>query len=53
MKVDLVDRINDEFDEFQEELMIRNKKLKLLVGYDIDDDVISLLNEIKDKGVIF
>ena len=49
---DIVDRINDDFDEFQEELLVRNKKLRLLVSYDIDDDIMSLLSDINKKEVI-
>ena len=52
MLVDRVDMINDEFDEFQEELLVRNKKLRLLVSYDIDDDIMSLLSDINKKEVI-
>ena len=49
---DIVDKINDDFDEFQEELLVRNKKLRLLVSYDIDDDIMSLLSDINKKEVI-
>lgn len=52
MLVDRVDMINGEFDEFQEELVIRNKKLRLLVSYDIDDDIMSLLSDIRGKGLM-
>ena len=49
---DIVDRINDEFDEFQEELLVRNKKLRLLVSFPVDDDIMSLLSDINKKEVI-
>lgn len=48
---DVVDRINDEFDEYQDELSIREKKLKLLVSFKEEDELdklISLLDEAKD-----
>ena len=48
---DIVDRINDEFDEYQDELSIREKKLKLLVSFKEEDELdklISLLDEAKD-----
>lgn len=48
---DIVDRINDEFDEYQDELSIREKKLKLLVSFkeeDELDELISLLGDMKD-----
>lgn len=52
---DIVDSINDEFDDYQEELVIRNKKLKILVDFSNDDEydkLISLLSDIKDKGIV-
>ena len=51
-----VDDINDQFDEYQEELVIRSKKLKLLVdlGDMVDSDgLISLLSELNGKEVVF
>lgn len=48
---DIVNRINDEFDEYQDELSIREKKLKLLVSFKEEDELdklISLLDEAKD-----
>lgn len=48
---DIVDRINDEFDEYQDELSIREKKLKLLVSFKEEDELdklISLLDQAKD-----
>lgn len=47
---DIVDRINDEFDEYQDELSIRERKLKLLVSFKEEDELdklISLLDEAK------
>ena len=35
---DIVDRINDEFDDYQEELLLRDKKLKLLVDFSSYDE---------------
>ena len=52
---DIVDRINDEFDDYQEELVLRNRKLKLLVDFGSDDEcdkLISLLDEVKGKGLV-
>ena len=48
---DVVDRINDEFDEYQDELSIRERKLKLLVSFKEEDELdklISLLGDMKD-----
>ena len=48
---EVVNRINDEFDEYQDELSIRERKLKLLVSFKEEDELdklISLLDEAKD-----
>ena len=50
-RVDLVDMINDEYEEYQEELMIRDRKLKIVV--DFTDDMDSVLSLLSDKQVIF
>ena len=50
-----VDLINDEFDEYQSLLCLKEKKLKLLVDLGNDeecDNLISLLGEIKDKDIV-
>lgn len=53
--VNSVDLINDQFDEYQSLLCLKEKKLKLLVGLGNDDEcneLISLLGEIKDKNIV-
>ena len=52
---DTVDVINNEFDEYQSLLCLKEKKLKLLVNLGNDeecDNLISLLGEIKDKDIV-
>ena len=52
---DTVDVINNEFDEYQLLLCLKEKKLKLLVDLGNDDEcneLISLLGEIKDKDIV-
>ena len=52
---DTVDVINNEFDEYQLLLCLKDKKLKLLVDLGNDDEcneLISLLGEIKDKDIV-
>ena len=52
---DEVDLINDQFDEYQSLLSLKEKKLKLLVDLGNDeecDNLISLLGEIKDKDIV-
>ena len=52
---DEVDLINDQFDDYQLVLSLKEKKLKLLVDLGNDDEcneLISLLGEIKDKDIV-
>ena len=53
--VNSVGLINDQFDEYQSLLSLKEKKLKLLVDLGNDeecDNLISLLGEIKDKDIV-
>ena len=53
--VNSVDLINDQFDDYQSLLSLKEKKLKLLVDLGNDkesDELISLLGEIKDKNIV-
>ena len=53
--VNSVDLINDQFDDYQSLLSLKEKKLKLLVDLGNDeecDNLISLLGEIKDKDIV-
>ena len=53
--VNSVDLINDQFDEYQSLLCLKEKKLKILVDLGNDDEcneLISLLGEIKDKDIV-
>ena len=52
---DTVDVINNEFDDYQSLLCLKEKKLKILVDLGNDDEcneLISLLSEIKDKDIV-
>ena len=52
---DTVDVINNEFDDYQSLLCLKEKKLKLLVDFSDSDEcneLISLLGEIKDKDIV-
>lgn len=49
------DDINNEFDEYQSLLSLKEKKLRLLVDLGNDDEcneLISLLSDIKDKDIV-
>ena len=53
--VNSVDLINDQFDDYQSLLSLKEKKLKILVDLDNDNEcneLISLLGEIKDKDIV-
>ena len=53
--VNSVDLINDQFDDYQSLLSLKEKKLKLLVDLSNDEEcneLISLLGEIKDKDIV-
>jgi len=43
------DKINKEFEEYQKELEIRNKKLKTIIHFESDEKIDDVLNELKDK----
>ena len=52
---DIVDSINNEFDDYQSLLCLKEKKLKILVDLDNDNEcneLISLLGDIKDKDIV-
>ena len=52
---DIVNDINNEFDEYQLVLSLKEKKLRLLVDLGNDDEcdkLISLLGDIKDKDIV-
>ena len=53
--VNSVDLINDQFNDYQLVLSLKEKKLKILVDLDNDDEcneLISLLGEVKDKNIV-
>ena len=45
------DKINKEFENFQKDLEIRKKKLKLLVGFEPDKNLDDVLKELNDKKI--
>ena len=53
--VNSVDLINDQFNDYQSLLSLKEKKLKILVDLGNDeecDNLISLLGEVKDKNIV-
>lgn len=52
---DIVDNINDQFDEYQSKLLLKDKRLRLLVDFSDSDEcdkLISLLGDIKKKDIV-
>jgi hypothetical protein len=47
------EKINKEYEEFQEYLDKKEKKLKLLVDFDLDSDIDKALEELNNKEIIF
>ena len=45
------DKINKEFENFQKDLEIRKKKLKLLVKFEPDKNLDDVLKELNDKKI--
>ena len=52
-RVDLVDVINEEYDDYQRYLVDSDKKLRLLVDFSgmVDDSLLSLLMDIRDSEI--
>ena len=47
------EKINEEYEDFKEYLEKKEKKLKLLVSFDMDDDIDKTLEELNKKEIIF
>ena len=47
------DKINKEYEEFQEYLNKKERKLKLLVNFNLDENVDDILNELNNKEIVF
>jgi hypothetical protein len=47
------EQINDEYEEFQEYLDKKDKKIKLLVKFDLNEEIDKVLEELNNKEIIF
>lgn len=47
------DKINKEYEEFQKYLDKKEQKLKLLVNFDLDENVDDVLKELNNKEIVF
>ena len=45
------DKINKEFENFQKDLELRKKKLKLLIDFEPDKNLDDVLKELSDKKI--
>lgn len=45
------DKINKEFEKYQQELETREKKLKLLVKFNPDEKIDEVIDELKQKEI--
>ena len=47
------EKINKEYEEFQEYLNKKEKKLKLLVRFDLDDNIDEVIEQLNNKEIVF
>jgi hypothetical protein len=47
------DKINKEYEEFQKYLDKKERKLKLLVNFNLDENVDDVLKELNNKEIVF
>ena len=47
----MCDDINKEFEEYQEDLKIREMKLKIPVTFESDEDIDGILEELNEKKI--
>ena len=47
------EKINKEYEEFQEYLNKKEKKLKLLVNFDLDDNIDEVIEQLNNKEIVF
>lgn len=47
------EKINKEYEEFKEYLDKKDQKLKLLINFELDNDIDKVLDELNDKEIIF
>ena len=46
------DKINKEYEDFQKYLTKKEKKLKLLVGFELDENIEEVLKELNNKEIV-
>lgn len=46
------DKINKEYEDFQKYLNKKEKKLKLLVGFELDENIEEVIKELNNKEIL-
>ena len=46
------DKINKEYEDFQKYLNKKDRKLKLLVGFELDENIEEVIKELNDKEIV-
>lgn len=46
------DKINKEYEDFQKYLNKKERKLKLLVGFELDENIEEVIKELNDKEIV-
>ena len=47
------EKINEEYEDFKEYLEKKEQKLKLLVSFEMDDEIDKALEELNNKEIVF
>ena len=47
------EKINKEYEDFQEYLNKKEQKIKLLVKFDLDDNIDKVIEQLNNKEIIF
>jgi hypothetical protein len=46
------DKINKEYEDFQKYLNKKERKLKLLFGFELDDNIEEVIKELNDREIV-
>ena len=46
------DKINKEYEDFQKYLNKKERKLKLLVGFELDENIEEVIKELNDRKIV-
>jgi hypothetical protein len=46
------DKINKEYEDFQKYLNKKERKLKLLIGFELDENIEEVIKELNDREIV-